>query len=127
LRRPKGAFFVKNTQSARFPNTPRQPRSREDGPVALFANFFKRELDTDVVVRGDDWPKKSGIQQQLEFEGYQLRWVSTNRLDVNFADGWGYVTVPHYLWWTKRVRRHHGPQNQYLLKRVKSLRGSVGS
>ncbi|MGH9321655.1 MAG: hypothetical protein ACRD3V_17425, partial [Vicinamibacteria bacterium] len=100
--------------------------SHEHRPLTSFTNFLKRELDTDVVVRGDDWLKESGVQQQLEFEGYQLRWVNTNRLDVNLADGWRYVTVPHYLWWMKRVRRRYGAQNQYLLKRVKSFRGGVG-
>ncbi|MGH9460588.1 MAG: hypothetical protein ACRD1X_05195 [Vicinamibacteria bacterium] len=117
---------MKQAQPSRFPHSPRQTRSREDGPTGMLAHFFKRELGTDVVVRGEEWLKKSGVQQQLEFEGYQLRWVNRDRLDVNFADGWNYVTVPHYLWWTKRVRRRHGPQDQYLLRRVKSLRGSVG-
>jgi hypothetical protein len=92
----------------------------------MFAHFFKRDLETDLVVRGDDWLKESGVQRQLEFEGYQLRWVNTDRLDANFADGWSYVTVAHYLWWTKRIRRRHGAQNQYLLRRIKSLRGSAG-
>lgn len=117
---------MKNARAPGFPNPRRQPRSGEEGSAALFAGFFRRELDTDVVAHGDDWLKNSGIQQQLEFEGYQLRWVNTSRLDVNFADGWQYVTVSHYLWWTKRIRRRHGAQNQYLLKRVKSLRGGVG-
>ena len=92
----------------------------------MLAHLFKRELDTDVVVRGEDGLKSSGIQQQLEFEGYQLRWVNRDRLDVNFKDGWMYATVPHYVWWMKRIRRRHGEQDQYLLKRVKSLRGRVG-
>ena len=88
------------------------------------ANFFKRELDADadLVVRGDSWLKESGVQQQLEFEGYQLRWVPSKRLDVNVADGWQFVLVSHYLWWKRRVRRRYGPQNQYLLKRTRSFR-----
>lgn len=94
--------------------------------MEMLRHFFKRELDTDVVVRGDDWLKESGVQQQFEFEGYQLRWVNQDRLDVNFKDGWVYATVSHYFWWTKRIRRRHGANYQYLLKRVKSLRGSVG-
>ena len=117
---------MKNAQSSRFPNASRQSGSEDSGPMALLSSLFKRELDTDVVVRGDHWLKESGVRQQLEFEGYQLRWVNTGRLDVNLKDGWKYVTVSHYLWWTKRVRRRHGDQNQYLLKRMKSLRGSIG-
>jgi len=90
--------------------------------VDRLANFFKRELDEDLVVRGDAWLKESGTQQQLEFEGYQLRWAPANRLTVNIADGWQYVLVSRYLLWKRRVRRRHGPQNQYLLKRVRSFR-----
>lgn len=86
-------------------------------------DLFKRELDRDLVVVGDGWLKDSGVQRQLEFEGFQLRWVGTNKLDVNLADGWEYVTVSHYLWWYRRVRRRQGSQTQYLLKRVRSFRG----
>ena len=117
---------VKPAQSSRTTHRPRTSSSIESGPVAQIRNFFTRELDDDVVVRGDKWLKESGMQQQLEFEGYQLRWVSSSRVDVNLADGWRYVTVRHYFWWMKRVRRRHGPQNQYLLKRIKSFRGAVG-
>jgi hypothetical protein len=74
----------------------------EEGAVGRLANFFKRELDDDLVVRGDAWLKESGAQQQLEFEGFQLRWVPSNRLTVNVADGWQHVLVSHYLWWKRR-------------------------
>ena len=90
-------FVVKQTSSSRFPNLPRPTHSPADRPF-LFTNLFKRELDTDVVIRGDKWPKESGVQRQLEFEGYTLRWVNTDRLDVNLAEGWQYVTVSYYLW-----------------------------
>jgi hypothetical protein len=100
----------------------RQTRFGERGPVGFFGNFFKRTLDVDMVVLGDRWLRESGVQQQLEFEGYQLRWVGTNKLDLNLGDGWEYVTVPRYLWWLRRVRRPHGPQTQYLLKRGRSFR-----
>jgi hypothetical protein len=91
-----------------------------------FSRFFKRMLDEDMIVLGDGWLKQSGVQRQLEFEGYQLRWVPTNRLDLNSGDGWQYVTVPHYLWWMRRVRRRHGAQHQYLMKKGKSFRSQTG-
>lgn len=116
---------MRHAQPTRFPDASRHPVS-ERGPIGMLTRLFRRELDTDVVVHGDDWLKKSGVQQQLEFEGYQLRWVNRDRLDVNFADGWSYATISHYVWWTKRIRRRHGPDDQYLLRRVKSLRGGVG-
>ncbi len=86
------------------------------------AGLFKRKLDADLIVIGDDWLSESGVQQQLEFEGFQLRWVTDNKLDTNLADGWHYVTVSRYFWWHRRVRRRHGPRSQYLLKRARSLR-----
>ena len=85
-------------------------------------NPFKRKLDDDMIVVGDGWLSESGVQQQLEFEGYQLRWVTTNRLDVNVAEGWQYVTVSRFLWWYRRVRRRHEGRIQYLLKRARSFR-----
>ena len=85
-------------------------------------NLFKRKLDRDLIIFGDGGLRDSGIQQQLEFEGFQLRWVTTDRVDENLADGWQYVTVSRYLWWHRRVRRRHGQRNQYLLKRVRSFR-----
>lgn len=91
-----------------------------------FGNLFTRQLDADLIVVSDDWLKQSGIQQQLEHEGFQLRWVTTNKLDENIAEGWLYVTVSRYLWWRRRVRRRHGPRNQYLLKRGKSFRSRDG-
>lgn len=90
-----------------------------------FSRIFKRMLDEDMIVLGDGWLKESGVQRQLEFEGYQLRWVPTNRLDLNFGDGWQYVTVPHYLWWMRRIRRRQGPQHQYLMKKEKSFRSQT--
>lgn len=64
---------------SRVPALPHFESSREGGPVDRLA-FFKRELDDDLVVRGDAWVKESGAQQQLEFDGYRLRWVPANRL-----------------------------------------------
>lgn len=90
------------------------------------SDLFKRKLDDDMIVSGDTWLSESGIQQQLEFEGYQLRWVAENRLDVNVAEGWQYVTVSRFLWWYRRVRRRHEGRVQYLLKRVRSFR-SLGA
>ena len=107
-------------------STPSAHPSDSPGLIGMLAHLFKRELDTDMVVRGEDWLRTSGVQQQLEFEGYQLRWVNRDRVDLNFADGWAYATVSHYVWWTKRIRRRQPTQDQYLLKRVKSLRGSIG-
>ena len=104
----------------------RNPDPVEYGLFASFGQFFKRTLDADLIVLGDDWLKESGVQRQLEFEGFQLRWVATNKLDVNFGDGWQYVTVPRYLWWMRRVRRRHGAQHQYLLKKGKSFRSQTG-
>lgn len=73
-------------------------------------------------MRDEGWLRSSGIQQQLEFEGYQLRWVSTNKVKENLAEGWRHVTVKHRMWWLRHVRRRHGGQNQYLLKRTRSFR-----
>jgi hypothetical protein len=97
-------------------------RGHGGGFVASIANFFKREIDQDLVVRGDAWLKESGLQRQLEFEGYQLRWAPMNRVALNIADGWQHALVPHYRWWKRRVRRRFGTQDQYLLKRVRSFR-----
>jgi hypothetical protein len=36
--------------------------------------------------------------------------------DLNFGDGWEYVTVTRYLR-MRRVPRRHGAQHQYLLKK----------
>jgi hypothetical protein len=47
-------------------------------------------------------------------------------LTLSVGDGWNHVTVPHYLWWIRRIRRRHGGQSQYLMKKVKSLRSSAG-
>jgi len=121
----KGSI-LNHTQSPRAPNRPPPAPKIENGSFT-FSHFFKRTLDADMIVLGDEWLKESGVQQQLEFEGYQLRWVATNRLDFNFGDGWQYVTVPHYLWWMRRVRRRHGAQHQYLMKKGKSLRSQAGS
>jgi hypothetical protein len=101
---------------------PRQTPVGDDGRFGFFGNFFKRTLDVDMVVLDDRWLRESGVQQKLEFEGYQLRWVGTHKLDLNMEDGWQFVTVPRYLWWLRRVRRRHGPQVQYLLKRGRSFR-----
>ncbi|HEY7819855.1 MAG TPA: hypothetical protein VIG29_16660 [Vicinamibacteria bacterium] len=100
--------------------------SAELGFLAPFRHFFKRMLDEDKIVQGDYWLKKSGVQQQLEFEGFQLRWVEANRLDLSVGDGWNHVTVPHYLWWIRRVRRRHSGQHQYLMKKEKSFRSRTG-
>ena len=89
-------------------------------------SIFKRKLDDDLIVLGDGWLKDSGVQQQLEFEGFQLRWVTANKVDVNIAEGWQNVTVPHFVWWHRYVRRRQGPRNQYLLKRTRSFR-SLGA
>jgi hypothetical protein len=94
--------------------------------LGSFGRVFKRLLDEDLIVVGDSWLKESGVQQQLEFEGYQLRWVQTNRLSANSGDGWLYVTVPYYLYWMRRVRRRHGAQHQYLMKKGKSFRSQTG-
>jgi hypothetical protein len=120
----KGSF-VNHVPSFRGSNRT-TPAPRELGFVASFGHFFKRTIDDDVIVRGDDWLKESGVQQQLEFKGFQLRWVTANKLDANLGDGWLYVTVPHYLWWIRRVRRRYGPQNQYLLKKPRSSRSQPG-
>jgi hypothetical protein len=120
---------LNHAQSPRGLNRPRpagNPAPAENGFLASFGHLFKRTLDADVIVIGDEWLKESGVQRQLEFEGYQLRWVPTNRLDLNIGDGWEYVTVPHYLWWMRRVRRRHGAQHQYLLKKGKSYRSQTG-
>lgn len=85
-------------------------------------SLFKRTLKEDLIVLDNEWLQKSGVQRQLEFEGFQLRWVTTEKLDANLADGWQYVTVSYYLWWLRRVRRRLGRRNQYLLKRGKSFR-----
>ena len=90
--------------------------------MKTYRDLFTRTLDRDIIVRGDDWLAESGIQHQLEHEGFQLRWVTTSKLEANLADGWDYVTVSHYLWWRRRVRRRQGPRNQYLLKRQRSFR-----
>jgi hypothetical protein len=103
-----------------------QPEYRELGFVASFGYFFKRTLDEDLIVRGDAWLRESGVQQQLEHQGFQLRWVASNKLISNFGEGWLYVTVPHHLWWKRRVRRRYGAQNQYLLKKTKSFRSQTG-
>jgi hypothetical protein len=121
----KGSI-VNHPQSPRALNRPPPPGAPELGFLASFSHFFKRTLDADMIVLGDDWLKDSGVQRQLEFEGFQLRWVATNRLDLNFGDGWQYVTVPRYLWWKRRVRRRHGAQHQYLLKKGKSFRSQTG-
>lgn len=114
---------MNHAQSPRAIHRPIPARPpRELGFVASFSHFFKRTLDEDMIVRGDAWLKESGVQRQLEFEGFQLRWVAASKLDSNFGDGWEYVTVPHYLWWMRRVRRRYGTQNQYLLKKAKSSR-----
>jgi len=86
------------------------------------AKLTTRQLDTDIVVLDDEWLRDSGVQHQLEFDGFQLRWTSTTRVFSNLQDGWLYVTVPYYFWWRRRVRRRHGKETQYLLKRVKSSR-----
>ena len=117
---------MNHAQSQRALNRPPPASANEQGLFASFSHFFKRTLDADMIVLGDDWLKESGVQQQLEFEGYQLRWAPTQRLDTNFGDGWEYVTVPHYLWWMRRVRRRFGAQHQYLLKKGKSLRSQSG-
>ncbi len=120
---------MSQAQSPRGLNRPRPAGNAapvEHGFLASFGHLFKRTLDADMIVLGDDWLKESGVQQQLEFEGFQLRWVPTNRLDLNFGDGWQYVTVPHYLWWMRRVRRRFGAQQQYLLKKGKSSRSQTG-
>ena len=103
-----------------------QVNGAELGFLASCRHFFKRMLDEDKIVQGDYWLKKSGVQQQLEFEGFQLRWVQENRLTLSVGDGWNHVTVPHYLWWIRRIRRRHGGQTQYLMKKVKSFRSSAG-
>lgn len=95
------------------------PKARMTG---LFGNFFQRTLENDMLVFDDGWLSQSGVQQQLEHEGYQLRWVTTNRLDVNLADGWEYVTVAHYVYWRRRVRRRSEARVQYLVKRGRSFR-----
>ncbi len=101
-------------------------RSGELGFLASFSRFFTRLLDEDMIVHGDSWLKESGVQQQLEFEGYQLRWVQANRVDLSLGDGWGHVTAPRYLWWMRRIRRRHGAQHQYLMKKGKSFRSQSG-
>lgn len=116
---------MNHAQSPRSLNRP-PARTSELGFFASFSHFFKRMLDEDMIVHGDAWLKESGVQQQLEFEGYQLRWVAANRLDLNFGDGWDHVTSPHYLWWMRRVRRRHGAQHQYLMKKAKSFRFRTG-
>jgi hypothetical protein len=94
---------------------------------ASFGDIFKRKLDADLIVLADDWLRESGVQRQLEFEGFQLRWVTTDKLEVNLREGWEYATVSRYLWWHRRVRRRYGTRNQYLLKRGKSFRsGGTG-
>jgi hypothetical protein len=117
---------VNHVQSPGALNRPRPAGGGELGLFALFRFLFQRTLDADMIVRSDDWLKESGVQQQLEFEGYQLRWAPANRLGVNFGDGWQHVTVRHYFWWMRRVRRLHGAQQQYLLKKVKTFRSLTG-
>lgn len=116
---------MNHAQSPRALNRP-PPAPKNENGLFSFSHFFKRTLDADMIVLGDDWLKESGVQQQLEFEGYQLRWVPANRLDLNFGDGWQHVTVRHYLWWMRRVRRRHGAQHQYLMKKGKSFRSQSG-
>jgi hypothetical protein len=116
---------VNRSQSPRSLN--RAPaRAAEIGFLDSFSRFFKRLLDEDMVVLGDSWLKDSGVQQQLEFEGYQLRWVQMNRLDLSVGDGWEHVTTRHHLWWMRRVRRRYGAQHQYLMKKGKSFRSRTG-
>ena len=90
--------------------------------TSLLGNLFKRTLDHDMIVFDDVWLSQSGVQQQLEHEGYRLRWVTTNKLEVNLADGWEYVTVAHYIYWRRRVRRRSDARIQYLIKRGRSFR-----
>jgi hypothetical protein len=71
--------------------------SAELGFLASFRHFFERMLDEDKIIQGNAWLEKSRVQQQLEFEGFQLRWVQANRVDLSALDGWDHVTVPHYL------------------------------
>lgn len=106
-----------NSSSQTMNLTPRQMRTS-----SLFGNLFKRTLDNDMIVFDDVWLGQSGVQQQLEHEGYQLRWVSTNKLELNLADGWEYVTVAHYIYWRRRVRRRSEGRIQYLIKRGRSFR-----
>jgi hypothetical protein len=113
--------FVNHLQSLRAPKPESSP-----GLFGPFSRYFRRLLDDDMIVLGDAWLKESGVQRQLEFEGYQLRWVQTSRLDLNSGDGWEYVTVPHHLWWMRRVRRRHGALHQYLMKKGKSFRSQTG-
>ena len=93
---------------------------------ASLAGLFNRRLEDDLIVLDDEWLQTSGVQRQLEFEGFQLRWVTTDKLRSNLADGWQYVTVSYYLWWVRRVRRRLGRRHQYLLKRGRSFRSRDG-
>lgn len=113
---------MKHAQSRRATNPSGSTTPRTKADSFSIAGLFRRKLDADLIVVGDDWLGASGVQQQLEFEGFQLRWVTDSKLDETLADGWRYVTVSHYLWWHRRVRRRHGPRSQYLLKRAKSFR-----
>jgi len=107
--------------------TSRPPRQNAPVPgvpfMSLLGALLHRSLNEDVLAQGDDWLKNNGLQRQLEFEGYQLRWTNADRLDLNLKDGWELVRVSHCLWWQRRVRRGHAGENQYLLKRTRSSRG----
>jgi len=109
-------------------NETRSRPPRRSTPVSavplrsLLRALLHRSLDEDVLAQGEDWLKNNGLQRQLEFEGYQLRWANADRLDLNFKDGWEPVRVSHFLWWQRRVRRAHAGEHQYLLKRTRSSR-----
>ncbi len=91
------------------------------GIGSLFNKIFVRTLDEDLVAYNKDWLANSGLPQQLNMEGYRLRWVDRQGASENLHKGWEYVTVSHLIWWRRRVRRPNRPQSQYLMKRLKTL------
>ena len=86
----------------------------------LFSKIFVRTLDEDLIAHGKNWLLQSGLHRQLEMEGYRLRWVDRQGTSMNLRNGWEYVTVSYLLWWRRRVRRPNRPENQYLMKRLKT-------
>ena len=109
--------------SVQGPNGRGRERAGKNGSPgigSLFNKIFVRTLDEDVVANNKDWLANSGLHRQLNMEGYRLRWVDRNGANQNLHKGWEYVTVSHLVWWRRRVRRPNRPENQYLMKRLKT-------
>lgn len=109
-----------NVQGSNGHRRERPSTKGSPGIGSLFNKIFVRTLDEDLVAYNKDWLANSGLHRQLNMEGYRLRWVDRNGANQNLHKGWEYVTVSHLVWWRRRVRRPNRPENQYLMKRLKT-------